>query len=133
MTYSGGEPGGQLGGGTPVAAESKESAGGRSGEAAAADEAGAQRGEASLSFAESKTSAEWLTEGGSKGATATAGDNNTDSSSSSTNPPGTASVPVIPPPPELHVLLSPELTSDMLESFIDFFAGVAVPPHFSPD
>lgn len=31
------------------------------------------------------------------------------------------------------MLLSPELTSDMLESFIDFFAGVAVPPHFSPD
>lgn len=31
------------------------------------------------------------------------------------------------------MLLSPELTSDMLESFIDFFAGVGVPPHFSPD
>lgn len=31
------------------------------------------------------------------------------------------------PPPELHVLLAPELLSDILEAFIEFFAGVAVP------
>lgn len=34
--------------------------GGRSGEAAAADETGAQRGETSPSFAESKTSGDWV-------------------------------------------------------------------------
>lgn len=42
-----------------------------------------------------------------------------------------AAPPPVPVAPELHVLLSPQLMSDILESFIEFFAGVAVPPHFS--
>lgn len=35
--------------------------------------------------------------------------------------------------PEFHVLLSPELMDGILKAFIDFFAGVAVPPPFSRD
>lgn len=31
-------------------------------------------------------------------------------------------------PPELHVLLSPELMSELMDAFIEFFGGVAVPP-----
>lgn len=45
----------------------------------------------------------------------------------STPPPPSGSPPAA---PELHVLLGPELLSEILEAFIDFFAGVAVPPPY---
>lgn len=32
------------------------------------------------------------------------------------------------PPPSFYVLLTPDIMSELLEAFIEFFAGVAVPP-----
>ncbi|CAM9848714.1 unnamed protein product, partial [Laminaria digitata] len=37
-------------------------------------------------------------------------------------------IPGVAPPPEFYVLLTPEIMSELLEAFIEFFAGVAAPP-----
>ncbi|CAN0217628.1 unnamed protein product, partial [Scytosiphon promiscuus] len=149
----GGAQGQEAEGGTPLLAESKgssdggagglrrrrpaqaEKSAGRGAQGAVAEEeetkgAPADQAEAKTPSAGSSSAPQQAVTTGTGTGTGTSaeggGNASTDGSISATA--AAAAAPSPDSPPTLHVLLSAELMAELVEAFIEFFAGVAVPP-----